>query len=65
MDLVTGLPYTRHGFDAIFSLIDKFSKWVTFVPCNKSDGSKELAALFVRELVRRHGVPKVLISDRD
>lgn len=65
MDLVTDLPTSRDGKNAIFSLVDRFSKWVTFVPCKKTDGSEELARLFVSEIIRKHGIPKVLISDRD
>lgn len=65
MDLITGLPVTKHGFNAVFSLVDRFSKWVTFVPCKKTDGSEELSKLFIAHIVSKHGIPKILISDRD
>lgn len=65
MDLVTGLPTSRNGCNAIFSVVDRFSKWVTFIPCKKTDGSVELARLFISEVVSKHGIPKILISDRD
>lgn len=65
MDLVTGLPVSTNGYDSVFTIIDRFSRWVTFIPCHKTDGSDILAKLFINEIVRRHGLPKILISDRD
>jgi hypothetical protein len=64
MDLVTDLP-TSNGFDSIFSVVDHFSRWVIFIPCNKTCSSEDLAKLFVRDVIAQHGIPKTLISDRD
>ena len=61
---MTDLPVCR-GVDSIFSVVDHFSRWVIFIPCNKTCGSEDLARLFVRDVVAQHGVPRLIISDRD
>ena len=66
MDLITGLPITRIGqHDAIVVFVDKLSKMVHYAPCTTTVDAPSLAKIFFREVVRLHGVPKVIISDRD
>lgn len=33
MDFVVGLPKTERGYDSILTIVDRFSKLVTLVPC--------------------------------
>ena len=64
-DAVTGLPTTRRGNDAIQVYVERLTKLKHFVATKKSDGAKEMAECFVHTVVRAHGVPDTIISDRD
>jgi hypothetical protein len=64
LDLITQLP-PSDGFDAILVVVDMLSKMVHCVPTHTSATAEKLAVLFFREVVRLHGLPEALVSDRD
>ncbi|KAL5572182.1 hypothetical protein UlMin_021779 [Ulmus minor] len=65
MDFVTGLPKTTKNHDAIWVVIDRLTKSAHFIPIRTTFSLEQLADLYVREIVRLHGVPKSIVSDRD
>jgi hypothetical protein len=65
MDLITQLPPTPSGHDAIFVVVDKSSKMIHCLPTTTTVTAPGLASLFFREIVRHHGIPTSIISDRD
>ena len=65
MDFIVGLPRTSNGYDTIWVIVDRLTKSAHFLPIKKTITLEHLAELYVKEVVRLHGVPKSIISDRD
>ncbi|GJT22601.1 putative reverse transcriptase domain-containing protein [Tanacetum coccineum] len=65
MDFVSGLPRTPSGYDTIWVIVDRLTKSAHFLPTKKNDTMEKLTQLYLKEIVCRHGVPILIISDRD
>ncbi|GAU40484.1 hypothetical protein TSUD_286390 [Trifolium subterraneum] len=64
MDFITGLPKSK-GFEAILVVVDRLSKYSHFIPLKHPYTAKSIAETFCKEIVRLHGVPITIVSDRD
>ncbi|KAM1286042.1 hypothetical protein ACFX2J_000134 [Malus domestica] len=65
MDFVYKLPRTQNGFDGIWVVVDRFTKSAHFIPVREKYSLNKLAQLFKSKVVKYHGVPVNIISDRD
>ncbi|KAA0060668.1 ty3-gypsy retroelement transposase [Cucumis melo var. makuwa] len=64
MDFIDGLPKSA-GYEAIFVVVDRLSKYAHFLPTKHPYTAKSVAELFVKEIVQLHGYPRSIVSDRD
>ena len=65
MDFVMGLPRTSKGNNAIWVIVDRLTKTAHFIPIKEDFSLDQLARIYVKEVVRLHGVPTSIVSDRD
>jgi hypothetical protein len=65
MDFVGPMPKTSKGNDFLLVVVDKFSKTVHLVPCTQEVTASEVAQLVYDQVVRLHGFPENIVSDRD
>ena len=65
MDLVTGLPLTARGHDALCVFVCRLSKRTHVVPTVKGVKPKKLAEIFFNHIWLHHGMPVGIVSDRD
>ena len=63
LDFVTGLPPSE-GNDTILTIVDRFSKAVHYVPLPKLPSASEMADLLTTHVIRLHGIPTDIVSDR-
>nr|GEW48190.1 reverse transcriptase domain-containing protein [Tanacetum cinerariifolium] len=65
MDFVTKLLRTSGGHDTIWVILDRLTKSAHFLPMREDYKMDRLARLYLNEIVSRHGVPILIISERD
>nr|GEV63355.1 hypothetical protein [Tanacetum cinerariifolium] len=65
MHFVTKFPRTSSGHDTIWVIVDRLTNSAYFLPMRKDYKIEMLARLYLNEIVARHGVSILIISDRD
>ncbi|GKE37537.1 putative reverse transcriptase domain-containing protein, partial [Tanacetum coccineum] len=65
MDFITKLPKSSQGFDTIWVIVDRLKKFAHFLPIRENDPLDKLARLYLNRIVARHGIPVLIICDRD
>ncbi|CAL8989416.1 unnamed protein product [Prunus brigantina] len=64
MDFIVSLPKSE-GCGSILVVVDRFTKYATFIPAPADCNAEETARLFLKHVVKYWGIPKSIISDRD
>jgi hypothetical protein len=64
MDFIEGLPWSQH-VDCILVVVDKFTKYGHFLPLSHPYTARSVAQAFLSNIYKLHGLPSVIISDRD
>lgn len=57
LDFVVGLPLTSGKFDSIWVIADRLTKSAHFIRVMVDYNAKQLARIYVKEIVKMHGVP--------
>ena len=65
MDFVTHLPWTSQKHDAVWVIVDRLTKSTHFFAVRMTLTLKEFCRLYIREIIRLHGVPVSIASNRD
>ena len=65
MDFVGALPKTMKGFHSIWVIVDRLTKSPHFIPIKTCMSVARLAEIYIEQVVRLHGSPSSILSDRD
>ena len=64
IDFIEALPKV-HGKSVLLTVVDRFSKYAHFIPLGHPYTASSVARAFFQEIVRLHGFPEFIVSDRD
>ena len=65
MDFVVGLPLTGRRHDSVWVVVDRLTKSAHFLPVRTDYSLEKVAELYIKEIVRLHGISVSIISNRD
>nr|GFA90490.1 putative reverse transcriptase domain-containing protein [Tanacetum cinerariifolium] len=62
---ITKLPKLSQGYDTIWVIVDRLTKFAIFTPIRETNPMDKLERIYLKEVATRHGIPVSIISDRD
>jgi len=65
MDFILGLPRIVRQHDSITVVVDRMKNVVHFIAVKSTFSTSDVAYVFIRDVVRVHGVPKKIVSDKN
>ena len=64
MDFIEGLPKSN-GMDVILVVVDRLTKYAHFLPMSHPYSVHKVAELFISNIFKLHGMPKIIVTDRE
>ena len=64
MDFIVGLPPTKKGYNSIWVIVDRLTKSAHFIPVRSTYRPSDNVELYFSQIVKLHGVPRTIVSDR-
>lgn len=64
LDFIEGLPKSQ-GYNVILVVMDRFTKYAHFLPLKHPFTAAQVAKLFLQNIVKLHGMPRLMVSDKD
>jgi transposase InsO family protein len=67
MDFITDLPPSKRrgkAYDCILVVVDRYTKMARYIPVRKTIEAPQLADVFISKIVKLHGVPQSIVTDR-
>ena len=61
---IVGLPRSRGKYDSIWVIVDRLTKAAHFLPVRTAYSAEDYVRLYLKEIVRLHGIPISIITDR-
>jgi hypothetical protein len=65
IEFITKLPKKTRQHDSIMVVVDKLTKDAHFVPVNTNHTSANIEEIYMKEIDRLHGIPRIIVSNRD
>jgi hypothetical protein len=65
MDFIVGLPRTQKGNDSIWVIVDRLTKVAHFLPVKTNYSMSRLAELYVDNILKLHGAPRIICRTED
>ena len=65
MDFIMGLPLTPMKNDAVFTFVDRLTRYVHLIPTTSTIDAEGAAQLYIKHIFSAHGLSKSIVSDRD
>lgn len=65
IDFIVGLPLTARRHDSIMVVVDRLTKVAHVIPVRSTCNAASVAHIYMEQVVKLHGIPKKIVSDRD
>ncbi len=65
LDLLSGFPTSKNGYDCIVDFTDHLSKRVFISPCHKTNSTKDLVLIYFQTVFRQQHMTRILLIDNE